>query len=330
MTKEYSRIIKGIAILMMLYLHLFNDPGRASTLFCLISFNGIPLSHILTRAAGPVEFFLILGGYGLYATYKIGTDKHRFSRILKCYLAYWCSLLFFVPLVCWLINDPDYPGTLNTAFLSITGFETIWYREAWFLLPYMMLSAIYPLLMMVLDKLRSLATLIVSFVLYAFTVLITQRDYIDIGQDSPYILTFVHMAQFLFPFYLGSVLCKEKLLDKVRKIQFFRNERTVFLSLVVVIVLRCCFSTYFFIAPVYALLCIILISSVNIQGSVRVFLLHIGKYSLLMWMVHAWIYKYLFPDFIYSFHFPIIIFIVLCAVSYAISRVLNWIIPIRL
>ncbi len=314
----------------MLYLHLFSDTERASSLFCLMSINGIPLSTILTRAAGPVEFFLILGGYGLYAVYKSGTDRHRFSRIAKCFLTYWFTLLCFVPLACWLTDDPDYPGSLKTAFLSISGFETVWYREAWFLLPYMMVSALYPFLMRVLDSLGSIATLIVSFVLYSFTVVLTQRDYIYIGQDVPYIMTFVRMVQFIFPFYLGAFLCKEHVLDKVREMDFFRNKRLVLMSLVALIAIRSCFTTYFFIAPAYAFLCIILLSSVNIRGCVGALLLHIGRYSLLMWMVHAWIYKYLFPDFIYSFRFPIIIFIVLCVVSYAVSRILHLIIPYRI
>lgn len=329
MTKEYSNAIKGLAILMMLYLHLFNDADRTEGLFSLVSFGGLPFSHLLTRATGPVEFFLILGGYGLYSVYKRGNDPNRIRRIWRCYQVYWLCLAIFVPLACWLTNDSDYPGTLENAFLSVIGIYTIWYSEAWFLLPYMILSAIYPLLMRILDKRGSMTTLTLSFVIYTFTIVLTQRDWIDIGQKSPYMNTIIRSFQFLFPFYIGSVMKKEQFLERLQLSKLFSNRVLVALLLLAVVAVRTCSNTYFFIAPLYATAVIILFYLLNIRGNVLKLFSHLGEYSLYIWLVHAWLFKHLFTGAIYRLHYPIVIFLTLVIASYTVSRLLAYIVPFR-
>ena len=322
MTKEYSNAIKGIAILMMLFYHLFNDPVTSAGLFSLVSFGGVSLPYLLTRAAGPVEFFLILGGYGLYSIYKRGDDPNRLRRIWRCYRVYWLCLVVFVPLACWLTDDPIYPGTLENAFLSVTGIYPTWYMEAWFLLPYLMLSAAYPLLMRLLERRGSAATLALSLVVYTFTVVLTQRDWIDLGQHSPYAQPVVRFLQFLLPFCIGAVMKKERLLERLRQSGLFGNRLPVALLLLAVVAARICSVTYFFVAPIYATAVVILLYLLRLRGSVLRFFAHLGKYSLYMWLVHAWLYKYLFDGLIYRLHYPLAIFLVLVLASYAVSRLL--------
>ena len=72
MGREYTNFLKGIAILMMLWLHLFNNIDADKALGCLIWIGDTPLVYSLTYACNPVPFFLILSGYGLYAAYKRG------------------------------------------------------------------------------------------------------------------------------------------------------------------------------------------------------------------------------------------------------------------
>lgn len=61
MTKQYSLIIKGVVILMMMWGHLFYTGASADYDFII---NGESLAKLLSRACSPVPFFLILGGYG--------------------------------------------------------------------------------------------------------------------------------------------------------------------------------------------------------------------------------------------------------------------------
>lgn len=76
MSKEYTSYLKGIAILMMLFLHLFHHLEWDTSLICLLHIGNIPLVYYIARMCNPVPFFLILSGYGLYAVYsKMGGGK---------------------------------------------------------------------------------------------------------------------------------------------------------------------------------------------------------------------------------------------------------------
>lgn len=58
MTKNETQIIKGLAILLMIFLHLFNhNTSQLENLYSPIIYIGsIPLVEILSRASNPVAF----------------------------------------------------------------------------------------------------------------------------------------------------------------------------------------------------------------------------------------------------------------------------------
>ena len=97
MTKEQTTYIKGIAILMMLFLHLFNhwNPGEYSAWLYI---GDLPLVNIIARACSPVGIFLMLSGYGLHYVYVRNklSMKGQVKRLLKIYIHYWLILLIFV------------------------------------------------------------------------------------------------------------------------------------------------------------------------------------------------------------------------------------------
>ena len=72
MSKQESQELKGIAILFMLFLHLFNHEQEVASCSNTIFIDGIPLVHLMTRMTNPVPFFVILSGYGLCASYYRG------------------------------------------------------------------------------------------------------------------------------------------------------------------------------------------------------------------------------------------------------------------
>lgn len=108
MTKQESTQAKGLAILLMLFLHLFNlDDSFVS----LVNVGSIPLVRIMARACNPVAFYLILGGMGLYIVWEKGhgTVLDNAKRILRLYSHYWVILILFVT-VGYFINSAKYPG----------------------------------------------------------------------------------------------------------------------------------------------------------------------------------------------------------------------------
>ena len=73
MSIRETTILKGVAILFMLYLHLFNQMANVNLCTTYLSIRGVPFVHLFSRCTGPVAFYLILSGYGLYISSKSGT-----------------------------------------------------------------------------------------------------------------------------------------------------------------------------------------------------------------------------------------------------------------
>ena len=111
MSKQDTKFLKGLAILLMLFLHLFNHEDNYNS-FCFIGDDS--LVSILTRACNPVSFFLILGGIGLYSVWKSGKGKIKdnFKRIFRLYVHYWIILLIFVS-IGFFVNSEKYPGSFK-------------------------------------------------------------------------------------------------------------------------------------------------------------------------------------------------------------------------
>ena len=165
MTKQQSQIMKGVAILMMIFYHLFNRPHNVALCHNLVFVDGTPLVSILSQVTNPVAFFLILGGYGLYKVYEKG-DKHRWSRLLKLYIHYWAILLIFL-VIGYFIVPTKYPGSVVALLKNVTGFETTYNGEMWFLFPYVVLSALSPFIFRIMAKFRAI-TIITITLLFIF------------------------------------------------------------------------------------------------------------------------------------------------------------------
>ena len=113
MYKQETQIIKGIAILMMLVLHLFNN-GSANQLQHLLWIDNQPFLQILTRAANPIFFFCFCGGYGLYYTYQRGKDSHHYRWISSGHVMCW-----ELPCFCMELRDTPFRGMVVYTFIII-------------------------------------------------------------------------------------------------------------------------------------------------------------------------------------------------------------------
>ncbi len=86
-SKDRSILIKGIVIIMMVFLHLFN---KSKTDLCtnLLYIGDEPFAKWLSYACNPVWFFVLLSGYGLAYTYEKGNLQFikQLKRIFKLYM----------------------------------------------------------------------------------------------------------------------------------------------------------------------------------------------------------------------------------------------------
>jgi hypothetical protein len=317
LTKEDSSILKGIAILMMLFLHLFMNADIVNYCSPLLFVAKKPLVFFLTRACTPVPFFLILSGYGLsYIYYNKNLNfKSQFKRIIKLYIHYWIVLLIFVPIVCYF--KADYIGSFFKVLCNIIGCGQLYDAPTWFLFPYALLSLTAVWIFKVIDLLGPLKSAILSFILSLVSCYIISR-YIAVTKnyDAIYtpVLTYFDLQ---FSFVLGALLHR---LAEYRGLiinQIYNHKYLSLLVLLSLIILKCFFTTSAFDA-IYSIIFIIIFINIY-SGFAKSIFYKLGSFSMLMWMIHFFIYSFLLHDLIYSFKYPFFIFVALILISYLVS-----------
>lgn len=314
-------LIKGVAICFMLWHHLFSEHPE---------YGQIVQSFALFGKVC-VAMFLFVSAYGLTIQFsKItvfrletfqGKEIFRFiaKRLLKLYINYWVVFLIFVPLGIFFFNKSlqiSYGEQVNQVnhlildFFGMQGSES--YNSSWwFYQLIIMLYILFPLLYIAVKK-WNIAILILFFVILG---------------SHYYKIPIIH--DWLFPFALG-ISCA---LNKESITSFINNINKI-------VLIGCILILVFFIIYIrlnnwrtggsgvdgfltLALILILILTMRNIKIITPV-LRYFGKHSMNIFMVHAFIFYYFYPDFIYSFRYPVLIFIVLISCSLCVSILIEY------
>lgn len=259
MTKEQTIQIKGIAILMMLFLHLFMSGQVAEMCSPVLFIGSTPLVQILTRSCTPVGIFLILSGYGLsyvYAHGKLNLAK-QLKRLFKLYLHYWIILLVFVGIGCFVAPD-KYPGSVLTILSNVTSWDTTYNAEIWFLFPYALLSLTAFAIFRVMDKIGNLASFILTGILYLAACAFISRYLAPRHLYHEVYSPIVTYFDLLFEFVLGAILYRmsDARIESFKHI--FVKRRWLALLLLLVCFLLHLFTGFQGLNPIYCF-CLILL-----------------------------------------------------------------------
>lgn len=324
MTKEQSLQLKGIAILFMIWGHLFGNANHVLTAYLpWIVLDGIPLVSLISRAMGPVAFFLILSGYGLFRVNEKGEDKHRWSRIWKLLRTYWI-VLAIVSIVGYNIYPERYFNSFSEVLWNIVGLDPTYIPEAWFMLPYILLALTAPFELRLLRRVRTRYILLASFFLSVLTSYILSRfggTYIYPNRCLYMLFCWFH---FQFPFLLGMVAARCGWLGRLSRDGKSINAWYVFLMLVMLIALRCLLNVSVW-HPIYVLLFVWLWTNTDFSSYYSRLLMSLGKYSTGMWFLHTSLGLYLFPSFFNHFEYPLFVFFAVTLVSFSFSFVIKYI-----
>lgn len=172
MSKEYTGYLKGGAILMMVFLHLFNNLQDDLSLGYMFNIGEIPLIYYISRMCNPVPFFLILSGYGLYATYSKLREVKPCKLVCILYIHLWIIYLLLVPLACE-VRPEMYPGSMMTFIKNVTSWRCSYIGEQWFFLPYIILLLASSFIFKLYDKLKwywVMGVILASWITTAFVL----------------------------------------------------------------------------------------------------------------------------------------------------------------
>ena len=317
LTIDDTSIIKGIAICLMLWHHLFYQHSEY----------GWFVHQTAHFGKVCVSLFLFVSAYGLTVQYgkvyekpMVDTIKFQAKRFVKFYINYWIIFLIFVPIGVFIfgrtLNIP-YEGlkvieAVVSDFLGINGLKsyniTWWFNQLiiclYFLFPFLYFLA----------KKTPVLLLIVSVIIWKFSL--------------PILPTEVHNYLLVFSIgiiYTLNVNYISNLLNKINIWLFFGMLSCSLFALF--FVRQYSIIPYFSGIRVDGFICLnIVFILVFIRRYIRKYGLFIflGKHSINIYMVHTFIFYYFYGNFIYSFKYPIVIFLVLLVCSLGVSVVIEY------
>lgn len=305
MTREESKMMQGLGILVMIFYHLFEphmNPEFANTVI-----------GNMGRAANPVPLYCLLSGYGLYIVHSQGKDKHRWTRCAKLYTNYWMITAMFV-CISLLMGQTRCILSPSVIVSNMVDWHTDYYLPAWFILPYCILSVCSQWIFRVTDKLNVWLVLIIGYGIYVFSSRMNVYDWFR--------MNIFQTLYIFFPFLLGGVMARTRLVERCDAWLSKMPLALVDVFLGCVLVVRYFLYTGAVISFFWAAVIVIAVHHVRRVGG-GIVLKFFGKHNLNMWMIHAWICSYLFRPQIAALGNPLLMFLVEVGVCVVLSMVFN-------
>ena len=329
-TLRQSNQLKAIAILMMLFLHLFNR--EYTGLFQPLIFVGSqPLSYYISLFCDAcVPIFAFVSGYGLYfkynqnrATYK----KENLNRIKKLYINYWIVILLFAVLLGWIVGSDSHPGSLQKLLLNVTAIDTSYNGAWWFFTIYVLFVLTSSFWFGLLERINPY--LYIGALLTVYVIAFYFRMYkTDIFSNS--VLDYFHrisaMYSFtLFQFMLGAFALKY---DWNKKVSLLFAKARINKWLLGGGILTLAIAVHGFIpnliiAPFTALIFIFTFVQMNFSKGVNLVLDYMASHATNLWLIHMFFYLIYFRAFIYSATYVIPVFLLLVGVCLLSSYVVK-------
>lgn len=211
-TREQTLQMKGIAIMLMLWLHLYMDSNKCVDLSSLIAINGLPLCHFLTRFGGAcVTMYVFMSGYGLWIVHRRGQGLHNGRRITSLYALVALVGILFFPLHSVVNPDLGWTFGLKDILNNMSGFNP-YNGEWWFLFPYVVTMLLAPQIFPLMERWpRRTTALAIAISLASTATFIFLLHYVW-GQKFYTTYRAVEMllvvGEFMMPFTMGAFCAK--------------------------------------------------------------------------------------------------------------------------
>ena len=312
---EEVNVLKGIALLFLLWHHLFfQQNGLYDDIILFNDFHLVNETGVLCKMC--VAFFVYLSGYGLtrQAEKREGLGslgKWYHHRYLKLLANYWFIWILFVPIGVFVFDRTfadayhsqialkllaDVLGISNA--FGFHGYNPTW----WFITCIICLYAVYPLLYKLAK--RNL------FYILAIGLIISLLP-IKSGASN--------MHPYMLPFTAGIAMA-------LRPVQLSGGGKIIVLLSIPVLIAARLFLDFKFITDTLlsiSFTCTIL--SISLSEIINKSLAFVGKHSMNIFLFHTFIFSHWFKSLIYFQKNPILIFLVFLAICLLISMMLEWV-----
>lgn len=316
-TYEESLRLKGIAILMMIWLHCFNswiNPDYVYEAF--ICIGDYPLAYRISYIAGSVvSLYCFLSGYGLCRKrpYNFSYVKQKIWKLL---CIYWLVLTFFVGIT-FLIDRTYYDFSIMSIFENYSSINPTYNGSLWFLFPYMILFVVSNYLFKILDKHLVWSFIIICF-MFILSNYILKKEAQKVIPKLPVIVEqTMNFFKILFPFSLGYIAARYKIKSLYSE-YIVKNRNWILAGLFLVLLSKLFISSYT-LCYIYVMPMILFFHYLRYSNWIDIALCKLGRLSTYMWFTHAYFTYYIFHTYVYEAKYPVFIFIIVVMISYILS-----------
>lgn len=322
-TKDESKMLKGIAILFMVGLHLYNRVELEGLYTPLIMIGDYPLVYYISFLFDAcVPIYCFCSGYAAYLM-KEKNKKSKYGRLLKLMIQYWIVLI--LTCILGIAFQHEYiPGSIVT-FINNTFLFRISYVGAWwFMQTYVLLMLCSNWLIKIVDRNRwyiiAFSSIVIYFIAYYFRM-IHVISFNNALLDSIF-NAMVLFGTSVFPFIVGILFRKYKVISFVRK-RF--NQFSGIIG--VFIIIACCIGHIIvksmIVAPFIGILFIVGYSLLNIHGIMKRVLLFFGNHSTNIWLTHMQFYSIFFSSVVFCTDTVVGCFVILMLMCIAGSYLIH-------
>lgn len=322
LTKDESKILKGIAILFMIGLHLYNTLDYENLYQPLLYIGDKPLIYYISFLFDAcVPIYCFCSGYAMYLKQSIHI-KDNIKRIFKFVKRYWIVLVLTC-IVGIILHNPSIPDNVLTFIGNLTLINISYVGAWWFVQTYVLLILLTPFIIKMIDKYEKitlLVVLVIYFIAFYFRIMNPVRPHIFILDVI--INALVLLGTSLFPFVVGMYFYKNLIISKLRT-QFSYNNIIAGLIIIVCILLHI-FIKNMIIAPFIAIIFILGFSLIHFHPIIRKILLYFGNHSTNLWLVHMQYYMIFTPTVVFYTHTVIGCLVILLGMCIITSYLINF------
>lgn len=327
-SRKESLIIQGIAVILMVFHHLFGFPDRISYAYVILSdFSFFHIGTILSYFGRIcISMFAFCSGYGLYKKFSLIYQAGFFVNLkngyllvikqaLKFYTRYWLVCAVFIP-IGYIMGV--YSFDLIPLLKCLIGISCPYNAEWWYVSAYLQFLLVFPVIFIIEKTAYKIFSQIGVNVFYVF-LFITAIVLTRIGINK-----FTTMLCFVAGIACVSTNLFDYIYSKINKFKYLQYVFAVLVMFALIllrIVLRLECNYDYICAPIFVFGIGLIIKSNICIKTINKLLLFVGKYSTYIWLIHTFLAYYYFQQYLYWFRFSTIIFIVciICCILFGVA-----------
>lgn len=329
LTKQDTQKAKGVAIIGMVMLHLFCRLGDLPyTPWVWIG--ETPLIYYLGLFGDfCVPIYCFCSGYAHYLLkekHKTDYNKATAQKLLRFLSQYWLVVILFSAVGLFTGNGAVIPGSLSEFFGNLLLYRLSYNGAWWFVITYIFLSVLSPVLFKITQKLNPVVLLLLSGFVYFVSYLFRFQFPITISNA---VLNWIWQQLILlgtsqFSYMIGMVSRKAQWASKLRAICQGKPICSVclLLALLAAFVGHCVVQSLI-VAPITAMAVLLCLFGIRLPVIVDRLLLFMGKHSTNIWLVHMFFYFTLFENFVFVAKYPLFVLALMIAVCILTSVLIN-------